>query len=70
MNKGFKSKKKRKRKGRILFFFVIFLLGFIMTFNYFDNNFSKISDKRLVRLLLNCSLCAVHKRGNQYENIL
>lgn len=52
MSKGFKGTKKRKRKGNKLFFFVMFLFGFVCTFIYLDNNLNKISDKNLVRLLL------------------
>lgn len=52
MGKTFVGVRRRKRKGKLLFFFMMFLFGLIVTFNYLDKHMNKISDKSFVNLLI------------------
>lgn len=60
MRKGFCSKVKKTKKSKKLFFFVMLLLGIIISFNRLENSKIKIDDKELVSLLL--------KSGNSFSS--
>lgn len=59
MKKGFYSKVKKTKKSKKLFFFIMLLLGIIISFNRLENSKIKIDDKELVSLLL--------KSGNSFS---
>lgn len=52
MSGRFITTKNKKRKGKMLFFFLMFVFGMISTFKYLDNNVKKVNDKEFVEIIL------------------
>ena len=52
MKKRFIVPKKKKRKVKTLFFFLMFIFGIYISFNYLNNNLNKINTKEYIELLL------------------
>lgn len=60
MKKRFYSPKVKKRKGKKLFFFMMFIFGIYISFRVLDESKIEINDKDLVSILLN--------QGNSFSN--
>lgn len=60
MKKRFYSPKVKKRKGKKLFFFMMFIFGIYISFKILDDSKIEINDKDLVLVLL--------KEGNSFSN--